>query len=394
MFEIITHNFGFWFNLIIPIVFAAYLALTHKEYIWKEFGLQSLATFAYVILMYLILFITTTNLIDTEYWNGKVTKFEYYEEWTERVEYQESYECGTSKQPKTCYRNKVRYDYHFPYWELTTSNNESISISEKHFLNAASKFGQTEKDLFRSNQSSFGDGNKFVSYPTEIIQTSVTHSYENLVVAAKQTVLKATVSDDKINYLVKIGALKQYPTIYKDDFGATKLNRIIDTTKSVNTNELLKSLNLHASYLGTLKQANPIIYITNQDRTFKAALEHYWNKAKKNDIVLILGVNGNEIIWSDVITWTNNSDFIVDCSKQFKGLDINDSIKITDTFANLIKTGYTRKPMKEFEYLKENTTLDWQWQLLIFLGNVLLSFFIFRYLLTNYERKNNFNFKY
>jgi hypothetical protein len=387
MIDIILSNFGFWFNFAIPVVGAAYLALTHKEYVWKEFGIQAGATFAYVMVVYALLFSTTTDLMDREYWNGQVTKFEYYEEWKEEVTYTETYECGTSKNPRTCTRTKTRIDYHSPYWQLKTSNGETISISRSEYRNASGKFGHREKDLYRSGQVSFGDGDMYYAIPDIVIPTSVSHIYTNYVTAAKQTVLKATVSEGTIDQLVKTGKLKPYPSQYEDRFGATKLYRIIDTTGKANTQSLLKQLNMFSAKYGRMKQVNPIIYITDQDRTFKAALEHYWKKAKKNDAVLILGVSGDKIAWSDVIAWTNNSDFIVDCGNGFDVFNIKDSDNIVKRFGDLIVKEYKRKPMEEFAYLKENITLEWYWQLAIFIGNVIMSFFIFRYFLSNYERK-------
>jgi hypothetical protein len=390
MFEIIIANFGFWFNLIIPIAIALYLAITHREYIWKEFAIQTGATFAYIFLVYSLLFATTADLMDTEFWNSYIKKFEYYQEWEEEVTYTETYECGTSKEPQTCTRTKTRIDYHSPYWQIITSNNERISISKKEYLNAVNEFGDVEKNLFRSNQVSYGDGNMFISEPNKIIPITTSHSYINYVVAAKQHVMKATVSQSDIDLLVKNGKLKTYPTQYDDKYGSHKLKRVIDTVGVANVNDLMNGLDLYAAEYGSKKQVNPIIYITDEDRIFKESLEHYWNKAKKNDTVLILGVDSNgNIKWSDVIAWTNNTDFIVDCGKEFEGESVKSNVnEIISRYTSLITNSYIRKPMKEFKYLTENITLEWYWQFLIFLGNVLVSFFLFRYMLNNYERKN------
>ena len=388
MFDIIIANFGFWLNLIIPIAIALYLSITHREYIWKEFAIQSGATLLYVSLIFTLLFATTTDLMDTEFWNGQVSKFEYYEEWDEEVTYQESYECGTSKNPRTCYRTKTRIDHHSPYWKILTTNGETISISKSEYRVASNQFGHKEIDLFRSNQVSFGDGNKFVSYPNKIIPTAVSHRYENFVTAAKDNVINIKVSKETIDLLVKSGKLREYPHSYTDKYGATKLYRVIDTTGRAPTKTLLDKLDVISAKYGKSKQVNPIIYITNEDRTIRAALEHYWNKAKKNDVVLILGIDGDQIVWSDVIAWTNNTDFIVDCENSFETFKIQDSDNIVKTFENLIVVGYKRKPMEEFEYLKENITLAWEWQLAILIGNIIMSFFIFRFFMSNYERKN------
>ena len=385
MFDIIISNFGFWFNIIIPVTFTAYLAFTHKDYVWEEFGIQTAASLVYAGIMYALLFSTTADLMDREYWNGKVNQFNYYEEWTELVHYTEEVCSGSGKNRSCRTVYKTRHDYHAPYWEIKTSNDETLSINKNQYAKAEKKFGATEKKLFRSGQISVGDGNLFYVQPNKIIPASVAHSYINYVTAAKQTVIKKTVSEDKINILVKNKKLRPYPIGYDGPYGNNLLDRVIDTTGTANVKKLLEDLDLVSVEIGKSHQANPIIYITDLDRTFVAALEHYWNKAKKNDIVLVLGVDtlGN-IQWSDVIAWTNNSDFYVDISNKFKNMNVNDVIP---TFKDLIIKEYKRKPMEEFAYLKENITLEWYWQLFIIIGNIIMCFFITRAFLTNYNSK-------
>lgn len=385
MFDIIISNFGFWFNIIIPVTFAAYLAFTHKDYVWEEFGMQTAASVAYAGIIYSLLFSTTADLMDREYWNGKVNQFNYYEEWTELVHYTEEICTGTGKNRSCRTVYKTRHDYHAPYWEIKTSNGETLSINKHQYAKAEKEFGSIKEKLSRSGQISVGDGNLFYVQPTKIIPTSVVHSYINYVTAAKQTVIKKTVSEDTINMLVKNKKLRPYPIGYDGPYGNNLLDRVIDTTGTANVKKLLNELDLISSKVGKSHQANPIIYITDLDRTFVAALEHYWNKAKKNDIVLVLGVDAlGNIQWSDVIAWTNNSDFYIDINNSFKNMHVDN---VTPLFSELIISGYKRKPMEEFSYLKENITLEWYWQFFIIIGNIIISFFITRAFLTNYNSK-------
>ena len=389
LFDIIIANFGFWVNLSIPIIIALYLVLTNREYIWKEFAIQTAATLAYVSIIFFAAFSFSTEIWDTNYYNGKIKSSTYYEEWTELVHYTETYSCGTSKHPKTCTRQKTRRDYHSPYYQIITNLGETISIRRGDYLKTAREFGSKKVYLHRSGQVSFGDGNKFVSYPNKDISTAVGHSYENIVAAAKGNVIHLKVPKEDIKQLVKIGKLREYPSLYKGAYGETKLNRIIDTTGRVNSNELLKELNKLSIKVGRSKQANPIIYIVDAnkfDRSFRDALSQYWNMGKKNDVTLVLGIDDKNIIqWSDVICFTNNTDFIVDMQSDFTGKKIDKNIMLD--LVKLITTEYVRKPMAEFAYLKENITLGWVWQLLILLGNVIISGFITYKFLNNWDRK-------
>ena len=92
------------------------------------------------------------------------------------------------------------------------------------------------------------------------------------------------------------------------------------------------------------------------------------------------------MIWSDVITYTNNTDFIVDMQNDFNEFNINThSGAILAHFKSAIHANYIRKPMKEFAYLKDNITLEWYWQVMVFLLNAALTVFI------TYKFLNNWN---
>ncbi len=390
MYEIILANFGFWANLALPIASSAFLYFTHREYIAKEFAIQVGATLTFVTLIYVLLFGTTTDLWDTNYYNGKIKSSTYYEEWKEKVTYTESYSCGTSKNPRTCTRTKTRIDYHAPYYQIKTNLGETISIRRTDYLKTAREFGKKHVGIYRSNKVSFGDGDKYVSFPTRIIPTAVGHTYENVVAAANDNVIHIKVPKETVAQLVKAGKVRPYPQQYKGTYGETLLNRFIDTTGMTKTPVVyLRSLNMMSERVGKTKQANPIIYVTNEDVSITDAISQHWAKGKKNDVTLVLGADteGN-IVWSNTICFTNNSDFEVDMSNKFKGLNINsDSDKILTTMENQITNAYIRKPMEEFNYLKENITLEWYWQLFIFLTNAALTAFITWKFLNNWERK-------
>ena len=73
------------------------------------------------------------------------------------------------------------------------------------------------------------------------------------------------------------------------------------------------------------------------------------------------------------LAWTNNSDFYIDINNSFKNMHVDN---VTPLFSELIISGYKRKPMEEFSYLKENITLAWYWQFFIIIGNIIISFFL------------------
>ena len=375
MFNIIISNFSFWLIIIAPISVALYFFITNKELVLKELGIIILANIVFASLVFSIAF-SQLDLIDTEYINTKAKYFEKYEEWTEEVRYTESYDCGSSKEPKTCYREKTRHDYHPEYFQLVTENNKELRISSQEFYNAAERFNKTKINIYRPDKVSWNDGDKFVSTPNIDIPTSYTNSYTNYVTAAKDNVINSQLQDDDIKHI----KVPEYPKLKSKEYGQMNPNRFLsDLNISYN-----KELNLLAMELGKSKQCNPIIITTYNDRSYKDIVQHKWKGGKKNDITLILGLdNNNTIVWSDVITYTNNSDFIVNAQNDFKGTNINDISTVINKFKNNIVNNYTRKPMEEFEYLTENISLDILVQVLIILLSLALNLFLIRLQLKN-----------
>lgn len=386
MLYIIFYNPGLWINLAIPFAIGIYLIISHREYVLKEFAIQMGATLTILALMYSILFTTTTDLIDKEHINGYVTKFTHWEEWTERVEYWDEV-CSGSGESRTCTSVlKVRYDFHPEYWTLNSSTGEEIRISYSKYRNAVYKFGKKFESVWRADRSSYGDGNKYVSRPNITIPVATTNTYSNYVMATRN-LFKHEISEYEIETLVKDRKLLPYPNSYKGYYGEPRLDRVIDTTGMLDKRNLREGLDLMSASLGSIKQVNPVIYGTNEGMGFKRLLGGYWKGGKKNDATLILGIDSNgKIIWSDVITYTNNTDFIIDCQNKFKGLNAKDTDKILATFRTLINTQYVRKPMEEFNYLRENISLEWYWQFMVIIINMIASFFVFRHTLNNYVR--------
>jgi len=376
MVEIVLVNFGFWFNLLIPVAIGIYLYFTNRNMIAREVGIQFIATFAFLFIVYNIMFSFTVDLVDTEQRNSAVKSAHYQEGY--EYEYDCSYEvCSGTGENETCVTIPQTCEaWKSPERFINTTNGETIYISAEEYNRYTAAFGHVEEDLYHSDQTwssrNKGEGDIWHSYPNILMPASVTYSYENYVVAANHNVIHHTVSPEEIAAYKKNGKLKEYPETYHDKFGVPKQNRVIDTTGKGDFLVLRNELDDASARMGRAKQANPIIYITDETQDFKWILDSYWNKAKKNDVVLLLGVDGNKVVWSDVIAWTDNADLFVNAESEFKGLDIRNP-DIVKKFETLIFADYKRKPMKDFDYLKENITLDFQWQALIFVLNVLLS---------------------
>lgn len=454
MWSIVIYNWGFILNMLIPIFAMVYLKSTNKEYSVKEFIIQSIATIIYLTGTYYILFSTTTDIRDHEFWNGEVSEF------VKEERYEENYDCSTTKckgsgENRTCRKVKKTCKRYIPEKRyIITTNDEKISFSKSKWIDINNVFHAKETSKYRSRQTSSsrlrGEGDIWRAYPksNDNLATSVSHSYLNYIVAANKNVLNQKSLKSDIDISIKEGSLREYPITHEHRFGMTQLNRIIDTTGLINIDKYRELLDQVSIRVGKLKQANPILYFTNQPRSFKYLLESYWKGAKKNDVILIIGINSeNKIVWTDSISWTKNTDFTVETTIGFEDFNINlfsgdkliqtedikknksmnldmkllakgitenpsnlnisnlkklkpvsdnsESIEkqsiisivknnqIIERFEMLIIKEYERKSMKEFEYLKENISIEWYWQLFVFILNGVISFFISRYMLMN-----------
>jgi len=397
MFTIIFTNAGFAINLLIPLGIALYMLITNKEYILKEFGIQMGATITFVLIAYFSIFYLTTDLIDVEQHNGHIVSAAYYEGY--EYEYDCSYEsCSGSGKDEVCVTiPQTCEDWKSPEWYSYTSNSEEVRISKNNFKRYRNEFKAKEIQLKHYDQTYSskikGEGDKWVSYPNKIIPSAVSHKYQNYVTAAEYNVVNVKTTPEEIKFYKKNGSLREYPTKYEDKYGTPKLYRVVNTVASFNdeTSGLLDGMDLLAARLGRTKQVNPILYIVNSDEidsSFKYVLESYWKNAKKNDVILILGINSKGVIeWSDSIAWSKTPDLIIDLQNFRIGMSAHNKMELISDLQKYINTSYVRKPMADYEYLTQNISIDFKYQALIFLINLIGSFFLFRFMLTNSERK-------
>jgi hypothetical protein len=341
-------------------------------------------TVVVLTIAYLILFATTTKLYSKVYYNSSVRSITYYEGWTELVHYTEQ-ECRGSGKNQTCTTvYKTRNDYHPPYWELVDTIGGKLEIEQSEYDKARAKYGATFKCLSRPDKVSHGDGNAYVVTPTDIIPV-VTSSVEINYVKASNNIVRADTLPMKIEQYKKSGQLVEYPELMMGDYGSRTIHRII-TAKGVyvdiDKNE--RELENYASVVGPSKQVNPMIYIVkNQDRDFTSVLKAYWVNGSKNDSILVVNVDDNgTIIWSDIIAWTKNTDFLVDNTKIYNGMNVS-SDEFIKAYEREITLNFTRTHMKDFKYLEKNIDLSFEAEVWIIIINLILSAVTFVFFINN-----------
>ena len=373
MYELILSNAGLWINFIIPVIAILFLYFSHNDVTIEEVSLQIFLSFFLVFGLFTLAFYNTTDIIDVEQLNGRVTSAEYLERY--EYEYDCSYDicdddggCVTISQ--TCEDIKPAEYY------LTTTVGR-VDIQDYQYRRFSGEFGEFETDLKHYDQTykskNLGEGDQWTSIVSKLMPVSVNNTYENLVLASKTNIVNTRETESEIRRLKTDNLLEEYPKKYRNDYGITLQHRIIDNAKVFSShNEWLLALDKLNANLGSLKQCNVIIYTTTEPMSFVNSLKSYWNNAKKNDIIIVFGIEDKKLVWSDVITWTDESSFVVE-AQDTKNWKIDDLNFTMSNLHNLIAKEYKRKSMKDYEYLKENITIDFKYQVYIFLINLFAS---------------------
>lgn len=388
MIDLVFRNQIFWINIIATLIAVVVMFIMKKKFHILEALAQFVATFLVLLIVYVIGFETNFELRDQEVWNGNIQKFVYYEEWKELVHYTVQVPAGTDSKGNTRYRTefRTRIDYHSPRWEIETTIGGFYS-SKEAFKKAVSLYGSIFVDMNRFSQVSHGDGNKYESYPKNIIAVSKWNSYINYIRASRYTILKKRGNEEAIQMYIKFGRFIPYPKLSSGDFSQDYFFRVINTAKFnkpiINLEKKLSEF--CAKYSGE-KQFNLIVYITsNVNADFKYALEEYWKSAHKNDTIIIFSIDKEGLIeWADTISWTERGDYITEI-KHFSGTfgteegQNNIYKQITENILNR----WERISMEKFEYLKSDLRLPTWFQIMVLFINIITNTILFFVFLKN-----------
>jgi hypothetical protein len=361
----VLHNPIFWLTSSLGVFGAAYAYKRDPEsFTIGEALVQVGFTISISIAFFSIFSFWFSDVQDTEYWNSRVIMSEYWEGWT-----------GESKDSD----GDRTTEYHSPNWVIHTGANESVSISQANYREIVKLFGKEKFErIYRSSRVSTGDGNRYYTvFPgtkeTEIT-SSVEHYFVNWVKATKKknTRLEALKEDFKI-------FLRPYPKLQSSRYGPIKLNRVIRAVcqvPKVFCQHVDKELSLLLATIGSSKQINILVYFVGTDNIeFELALKDHWVNGKKNDVIVIIGLNGSDITWSRVLAWVDDSSQfrtkLANRIEQLKTIDIDPEMLVKEIKEQVLtppkKGGYKRKSMSEFNHLASEAAVPWWGNLVMFL---------------------------
>lgn len=275
------------------------------------------------------------TLADTETINSTI-----YKKQQERVSCSHSYSCNcrtvssgsgkhktTSRKCDTCYEHTNDWD-----WAVYTTLGQRMEISR------VDRRGSNEPERF--TQVQLGE------------PASTTSSYDNYVKAAPDTLFRRQGQVEKYQQY-----LPEYP---QQVFDYYRMNRLVVVNgATVEDNRYWNAdLSVLNAEMGRLKQTNVVlVFAKGLPAEYFYALEQHWVGGKKNDVILVIGLDssGNKS-WVNVMAWENNDLFKVKLRDAVLDLPDLQRWSVLPVLKEHVVKYHDRKPMKDFEYLTASIT--------------------------------------
>jgi len=267
----------------------------------------------------------------------------YYEEWTERVTHTTTDSKGNTETHTT-------YVYHPPYWTAPNQYGED-SISKASYNKWKNIWGNEKKvGVFNLNQSSWGDGDKFVSEWTgkfeEMLPLSSVHSYENKIRSTDNVWAYKEITDKDLLEKFKRPA----------DRGDT--SPILGFGISIKNEDRLFLERTNAK-LGPIYEIHTIAILFNYEeypnRDIVETILNIWKGPNKNELVSFIGIDkDNNIKWAETTSWMDDTSIHSLIRQDLIALNKWEVKGYGDVLWNRVQSNWKRKEFEDFSYIKTN----------------------------------------
>lgn len=351
---------------LIPIIWVLVSRFLLKRTItWAEAGIMAATTCLFLFLTFIIAFYHNTS--DVQILNGQVTSKE-----REEVHCRHSYRCMcvnvcTSNGKTTSCHEVCQTCYHHGYdvdWNvMSTVGTFSIETIDWQGLKQPPRWTSVRIGEPASRAS----------------------SYKNYLKAAPQSLFNTKLAGEEA--VAKASILPQYPKVY--DY--YRVAHAIDINSGItNLVEWDEEIDKALRTLGPNKEVNVnVLFIKGVGQEYKSVLERAWLGGKKNDVTIIIGVDGDKIMWVDAFSFAHsngNTMVPVQIRDQLMQLKTTSNPKLAVARIYLIISKYyVRNEMENYKYLEDEggpsaTVIGW----LIFISLVILGVLTYVFH-TNYE---------
>ena len=322
----------FTINFIIAAAILVIFWIISKDITWKEaltqFGVQSL------LILAMCSCIKQGRLADSEIVSGRIISKD-----SAKVHCRHSYQCNCvtvcsgSGKSRSCHRVcQTCYEHSYDVDWFADTN-----IDRRIYIDTVNRQGTIEPPRWTS--ITMGE------------PASFHHSYENYLKSDPDSLFQYEMSEEEI---------KKYPKYPERIYDYYRLNRGIGV-------KIEKELSEVNADIGPAVQANLVMIVTNKPNTYAKSIQRAWSGAKKNDIVAVMGIDNNHnILWAEIVG-ISYPDFKVKLRNVINNhgrLDTN----LLPVIKQAILKDFKRRPMSEFEYLKESykpTIGEWVFSLVV-----------------------------
>jgi len=318
----------YWLILLVPFVIALIAKVGfHATITWKEMLLQIAVSVGITAIVLACGLASQTR--DVEVWNGEITNKE-----KTRVSCDHSYSCNcvtisNGKTSTTVCQTCYDHDYDID-WRVFNNIDGSFNIDRVD--------RQGLKEPQRWSIINIGE-----PYSSE-------HIFTNYIKAVPESLFSEDV--DPTNPLRAL--VPAYPRV--NDY--YRMNRVISMGVPVKEiNKWNNTLNEYTKKLGPRKLVNPIIiFAKTDDPTYEFVLQREWLNGKKNDMIVVFGVNNYpNIDFVRIVGWENEEikhrlrtalelfDTIDDDYREYALNAIKDNVNLY----------FKKMQMEDYEYLKD-----------------------------------------
>jgi hypothetical protein len=262
--------------------------------------------------------------------------------------------CTTINDKRTCspkYKTQYNYDYDWEqkYFVKSTIHTYQIPRVDRQGVNTPPKFAELN----------IGD------------PVTAQVSYTNYIRGASSSLFNEQLPPEQIPPIA-------YPSVRE----LFKANRVIITGIPANAsfqqswNREIAILNSNIRETG----ANAIVVVTGTDRKFPESLAQGWEAHNINDVIVVIGMDGETVSWVDVRSWSSNSIVNVEIRDRITDLKTLDTSEINSIIESSIMSGFKLQSMDKFEYLSDDIkppmwTFIWAFIILMIITPIITLFF-------------------
>lgn len=292
--------------------FFVWAIFTTKPWRWLAYLLIFLVPMAIVPAMIFVNFKYQTH--DVEYWGGFVQKVEFYEEWNEYVKKTCSDQdlVGFDDEGNgiyvTTYYDCSYIDFHPARYIATDNNGIRYNVTKSFYDHHVIVTGQKPKKIDLGRHYHTIDGDKFVlTMPIEggkAIPIFSEHVYENRAQASTMFPRVENNTKDQYDLFDYPHYLKNHPTRFPTILDQ-KSKGIFKDYEGEFDQEQWRYLNAE---LGKPYQIRIwVLLFRNQPKEAAQYQEYYWAGGNKNELVICIGVNDDDmVLWCQPFCWSPN----------------------------------------------------------------------------------------